>query len=194
MRVISHSLDFSTYDHTMLWAACCLGFFGFLRAGEFTVNSPFDPAVHLTVNDIHADSLLNPCSFRIHIKCSKADPFRQGCYIFIGCGKRDLCPVRALVQYLHLRGSNPGPLFLLSDGTPLSRQWLASSIRSILSSAGVPGWFSGHSFRIGAATSVAAHGIPDHLIKTLGRWSSDAYQLYIRTPISTIIGVASQLT
>ena len=178
----------------MLWAACCLGFFGFLRAGEFTINSPFDPTVHLTVNDIQADSLVNPCSFRIYIKCSKTDPFRQGCYVFIGSGKQDLCPVRALVHYLHLRGSTPGPLFLLSDGTPLSRLWLASSVRSILSSADVPGQFTGHSFRIGAATSAAAHGIPDHLIKTLGRWSSDAYQLYIRTPLSTILGMASQLT
>lgn len=193
LQIICHSLDPSDHNHTMLRAACCLGFFGFLRAGEFTVNSPFNPDIHLTINDIQAGSLLNPCSFRIFIKCSKTDPFRQGCYVYIGTGSSDLCPVRALIQYLHLRGSTPGPLFLLADGTPLNRQWLSSTIQSILSSAGVPGCFTGHSFRIGAATSAASRGLPDHLIKTLGRWSSDAYQLYIRTPISTFIGVASQL-
>ena len=163
-------LDFSVHNHTMLQAACCLGFFGFFH----TVNSPFDPAIHLTVNDIQTDLLFNTSSFRIHIKFSKMDPFHQRCYIYIDSGKQDLFPVRALVQYLHLRGSNPGPLFLLSDDTPLTRQWLASSIRSIFSSAGVLGCFSGHSFHIDAATSAASCGVPDHLIKTLGRRPSDA--------------------
>ncbi|CAH3143535.1 unnamed protein product, partial [Porites evermanni] len=117
------------YNHTILWAACCLGFFGFLRTGEFTVNSPFNPDIHLAVSDVQADSLVNPSSFRIHIKCSKTDPFCQGCNIYIGAGKRDLCPVHALTQYLHGRGSTPGQLFLLSDGTPLHRQWLTSNIQ-----------------------------------------------------------------
>ena len=191
---IFQSLNFSDYNHTMLWAACCLGFYGFLRAGEFPVNSPFNPDIHLAVSDVQADSLVNPSSFRIHIKCSKTDPFRQGCHIYIGAGKRDLCPVRALTQYLHVRGSTPGPLFLLSDGTPLHRQWLTSNIQSIFSAAGVPGCYTGHSFRIGAATSAASRGLPDHLIKTLGRWSSDAYQIYIHTPVSTVVEVASLLT
>ena len=78
-------------NHLMLWAACCLGFFGFLRAGEFPVNAPFDPAIYLSVNDIQADSLFNPQSFRILIKRSKTDPFRQGCYIYIDTGRQDLC-------------------------------------------------------------------------------------------------------
>ena len=194
MHIIFQSLNFSVYNHTMLWAACCLGFFGFLRAGEFTVNSPFNPDIHLAVSDVQADSLVNPSSFQIHIKCSKTDTFRQGCHIYVGAGKRDLCPVRALTQYLHVRGSTPGPLFLLSDGTPLHRQWLTSSIQSIFSAAGVTGCYTGHSFRIGAATSAASRGLPDHLIKTLGRWSSDAYQIYIHTPVSTIVGIASLLT
>ena len=65
------------------------------------------------------------------------DPFRQRHYIYIGTGKHDLYPVCALTQYLHVRGSTPGLLFLLSDGTPLHRQWVTSSIQSILSGAGV---------------------------------------------------------
>ena len=164
----------------MLWATFCHGIFGFLRAGEFTVNSPFNPDFHLTVSDIQADSLFNPRSFRVYIKCSKMDPFCQGCYIYI----------------IHLCGSTPGPMFLLSDGTPLSHQWLSLALQSILSSVGVPGCFSGHSFRIGAATSAASCGIKDHLItrKTLGRWSSDAYQIYICTPVCTLVGVANQLS
>ena len=76
-----------------------------------------------------------------------------------------------------------GPLFTFSDGHPLTRQKLSSTVQSILSAAGYSGVYSGHSFRISTATTAAAQGVPDHLIKTLGRWSSDAYQIYIRTLI-----------
>ncbi|CAH3132139.1 unnamed protein product [Pocillopora meandrina] len=55
-----HSLDFSTPEYVMLWVACCLGFFRFLRAGEFTKNGPFYPSVHLTVADLQVDSSTNP--------------------------------------------------------------------------------------------------------------------------------------
>ena len=41
--------------------------------------------------------------------------------------------------------------------------------------------YSGHSFQIGAATTAGSVHV-DHLIKILGRWSSDAYCRYIRTP------------
>ena len=35
--------------------------------------------------------------------------------------------------------------------------------------------YSGHSFRIGAATSVAMIGVPNHMIKMMGWWESSAY-------------------
>ena len=52
LQIIQRSLDLHFYDHVMLWAVCCLGFFGFLRAGELTTNSLFDPSIHLAVSDI----------------------------------------------------------------------------------------------------------------------------------------------
>ena len=194
MHIIYQSLNFSDYSHTMLGAACCLGFFGFLRVGEFTVNSPFNPKMHLAANDVQADSLVNLGSFRIHIKCSQTDPFHQGCYIYTGAGKRDLCHVRALSQYLHVCGSTPGPLFLLSESTPYIANGWHPVFNLSFPLLGSLVCNTGHSFRISAATSAASGGLPDHVIKTLGTWSIDAYQIYIHTPISTIVGVASLLT
>ena len=130
------------------------------------------------------------CGLSAPIKCSKTDPFRQGCFIYLGQGRPPLCSVAASLAYLNLRGPEPGPLFRYANGCPLSRQQLSTSLQSILRSAGVSSQYSGHSFRIGAATTAARRGIPDHLIKTLGRWSSDAYQTYIRTPVATICGAA----
>ena len=60
-------------------------------------------------------------------------------------------------------------------------------------SARIPGNFSSHSFRIGAATVAARNGVPDHLIQSMGRWSSNAYQLYIRTPSDALAALSKKL-
>ena len=71
----------------------------------------------------------------------------------------------------------------------LNWQLLISGIQSTLSAAGVPGCYIGHNFCIGTVISAASYGLPDHLIKILSKWSSDAYQIYIPTLISTIMGL-----
>ena len=67
-------------------------------------------------------------------------------------------------------------------------------LRSGLRLAGIQAEnYAGHSFRIGAATTAANQGLSDSLIKTLGRWESAAYMLYIRTPQSVLRSVAMSL-
>ena len=63
------------------------------------------------------------------------------------------------MAYLVVHGNSGGPLFLFQDGRPLSRALLTGWLREILARAGVPGNFSSHSFRIGAATVAARRGI-----------------------------------
>ena len=70
------------------------------------------------------------------------------------------------------------PSFSIQGWHPLSRTLLSSFLQTTLLSAGVHGNVSDHSFRIGAATTAANPGIPDHLIKIKGHRSSKAYIIY----------------
>ena len=183
------------YDNVMLWAACCLGFFGFLRAGEFTCTGspPRDPP--LSPSDVVVDSRSNPQLITIHLRHSKTDPFGAGCHIYLGRTNTIPCPVAALLNYLSLRPSSSGPLFLLQDGSKLTRVAFVASLRSALAQTGVDSThYSGHSFRIGAATAAAQAGYNDSFIQTLGRWKSAAFISYIRTSPADLVSVAATLT
>ena len=165
-------------DEVMLWAACCLAFFGFLRAGELTVPSEaaFDDAVHLTRDDLAVDNPRNPSVLMLRLKASKTDPFRRGIFLFIGKTDSDLCPVAAVLSYLLMLGKTQGPLFQFTDGRFLTRQRFVAAVRDAMGKAGVEcSRYCGHSFRIGAATTAAAREMEDSIIKTLGRWKSLAY-------------------
>ena len=50
--------------------------------------------------------------------------------------------------------------------------------------------YSGHSFRIKAASAAAAAGVPAYFIKMLGRLESEAYHLYIRTPRESLASIS----
>ena len=119
---------------------------------------------------------------QITLKCSKTDPFRKGVDIVLGTTGNELCPVNALFDYLRMRGGAPGPLLVHRDGSPLTRPHFVTKIRTALTSLGYSNTsqFSGHSFRAGAATTASAMKVEDSIIKTLGRWESAAYLLYVR--------------
>lgn len=188
------SAESPTYDRVMLWAACSLGFFAFLRAGEFTVTSGTPHQTVLAPSDIQVDSTSNPTYLTVNLRTSKTDPFGQGCTLYIGKTDSRTCPVTAILAYLSLRSSAAGPLFIHEDGTPLLRSELVSAVRSALTSAGLEvSRFTGHSFRIGAATSAALAGLPDSLIQTLGRWKSSSFLRYIRTPPQTLLGISQRI-
>ena len=104
------------------------------------------------------------------------DPFRVGVYIYMGKTEYLLCPVAALLSYIERWGLDQGPLFRLEDKCPLTRDKFVRVVRQALKAAGYDEEkYAGHSFRIRVVTTVAAAGIEDSLIKTLGGWQSTAY-------------------
>ena len=175
--------NLNIYDRQMLWAACTTAFFGFLRSSEYLSPSThrYDPTSTLLYYDI------TPMTSKVHvnIKSSKTDPFRHGCVLRLCSTKHLICPVKSLSEYhrIHLRKS--GPLFIFSNGCLLTRRKFNEFLQSILyHTKQCP--VSTHSFRIGAATTTAAAGLPSWLIKQLGRWNSTCFETYIRIPDSTI--------
>jgi hypothetical protein len=178
---------FGPYTDLLMEAACITAFFGFLRCGEFTVNHSFDPSINLCLSDIN----FNTEGCTLTLKKSKSDPFRQGVDILLFYTGHSICPAMSLRKYIQAR-PNLGvpqlqPLFITTDGIPLSRDYFIAKLKTLIKRTGQnESLYSGHSIRIGSATSAANARLEDHLIQTLGRWSSDCYMRYIRTPRQVI--------
>ena len=185
---------FGPYIDSLMKAARSLAFFAFLRCGEFTTQvQSFDAQKGLCYSDMHCCYSRSRSSGKtvFEAKVSKADPFRQGSTIVLFTTATDTYPVQHMAYFLTKRSisliSPSESLFLIADREPLMRTVFVDCLRVLLLRLGFnPQHYACHSFWIGVATPAAAAGIPDHLVKTLGHWSSDCYQRYIRTSESVL--------
>ena len=184
-------------DSLMVWAAMTLAFFGFLRIGELTCDSHFNPERHLTIPDLVFMPKSSPVYMLVRLKVSKTDPFRKGQTIVLGRANSNLCPISAMVACLESRlpFSTSGLLFTFHSGSFLTWGRFTNETRLLLSKEGLDSSeFVGHSFRIGAATRAAcANLVPPWPIKVLGRWSSDCFERYIKTSPSVLAQVPQTL-
>ena len=153
-------------------------FFAFLRAGEFTVPTiqGYDPYVHLSLKDVELTAIhLLQWYTCASSKAKQIHYAREGISSW-GPQTQVSAQYKRLFASLRYVAPLPGPLFTFQSGSPLTRSSLVSHLQSALSRAGTtPAAFTGHSFRIGAATTAAKRGLEDSLIQTLGRWKNVAY-------------------
>ena len=100
MRRIKASLasQLFSYNNVLVWAACYIGFFGFLRCGKFLVPDgvQFNELNHLCFSDISPDTTTPSWTIFIRIKVSKTDQFRQGSTVALGSTGVDLCSYHRL--------------------------------------------------------------------------------------------------
>ena len=179
-------------DHSILWSAMIIAFFAFLRSSELL-------AIALRRSDVTIlDDRSDPPTFGLRIRSSKTDPFRHTVTVHIAPSSHAtfLCTSKALVGLINLPYiTHPDtPLLQWSNGTVITRQSFNNAIKLLIRNIRLnESLYSTHSFRIGAATTAHAAGIPDCLIRTLGRGASEAYQVYIRTPDSILDTVPRSL-
>ena len=171
-------------DCLLLRAAMTLAFFGCLRAGEFCLGDMevFDPKIHLCLADV---TMLAKGSFSLLLKVSKTDKLSNGVTVYVGCSGDSVCSACAMKEFLQTRCLNKAKAPLLADsyGNVLRRSYFVSTTKLLVSMLGLPpGNYSGHSYRAGAATSGAEAGFDNWELKMLGRWNSEAYNIYLINP------------
>ena len=173
-------LDRDNEDHHVFFAICCLGTYGLLRSGEiFEDQNQGQPG--LRVGDV---TIKSKDEFSIHLSKSKTDQRKGGVEVEYFANSSPSCPVAAFVRgyWMRLGMGQPrsDPLFVWRSGRRVTKYAFIEMLRETIAALGLdPKKYSGHSFRRGGATSLAAVGVPASTIQHLGRWKSVTYQLYI---------------
>lgn len=184
--------SYSPYLQSLLSSSFLLAFYGLLRLGEFTSpNNTFIPSRDLAVSDLS----FHVNYYSLSLKHTKS---KGACTIVIARTDGPFCPFLAMFKFVLLRhklGFSPEPLFLTPEGFPMSSAWFLKHLKLLLAASNLPpSQFSGHSFRIGAATSAAAQGIPTSTLQQLGRWSSSAFASYIRPDLLAVLAAQRSLS
>jgi len=110
---------------------------------------------------------------------SNSQKHRKGVDLYIIAKSGILCPVKALLRYLAIKPKQSNrPLFIFKDGCPLTRQHFSNILNTSLSTLGY---------------NSALYNIHSS-IQMLGRWKSNAYQIYFKTPPQELAHFSVYLT
>lgn len=167
-------------------AAClCVAFFGVARIGEVTVPSltTFDAKLHPKRSDLRADEDRHGLKVTVcRLPYTKAARL-QGEDIYWSRQEGSWDPEARLRHHLELNPAPPNThLFAYRHGDkwrPLTRPAFVNRIREAAKAAHLP-TLQEHGIRIGGTLEYLLRGLPFDVVQALGRWSSDAFSLYLR--------------
>ncbi|KAE8186882.1 hypothetical protein CF328_g7093 [Tilletia controversa] len=193
--------------HAAVWACALMSFWSACRLGETTVPSAtyFNTARHVTRSAVGPVQTLpsGAQALGVHLPWTKTTR-AEGMTNVLSSQAAELDPIQALLWHLSLNSvpslnSALTPLFAYKvragSGfrmTPLSKVAMLNTFAEALRQAGRPS-FSGHSFRIGAATYYWHAGASVEEIKLLGGWASDSFKVYLRDPVGGLAPLQQRL-
>ena len=148
-------------DQVRLMFYMSLSFFGFLRMSELLA---------LKRKDFIIDAMNN--RIMLYIRYSKTDQTGKGSKTFIYYSNKPYHPIHFCGFIAKLKDED----YICN----LTRDYLYKQLNDLLISIGEdPTQYAWHSFRRGGATLASQHHVDPAVIKTHGRWLSEAYLLYV---------------
>ena len=186
-------------NRLLIWAVSTMAFHGAFRIHELLsrAESFFDPQYTLlTENVTMTTDSRGRKILHVKLKCPKeqkngriviVDIFESGCSI---------CPVKAFTRWRDRQVPETGmPLFRQPDGTPLTGRKLNSILGKLMQdeTSTEKGKIRSHSFRIGVTSELGYEGFEDGEVKAGGRWSSRAFETYMRTPRTQRASIAKKI-
>jgi hypothetical protein len=190
------SWDATGQDRLLVWAVCTIAFAGAFRIHELLcqLESTFDPDFELLGKGVVEHDTGRSISFVL--QCPKEQKSAAPVVVDIFENTTELCPIKAYMKWrkkAKLRQDMPA--FRWQDGTPFTGRKLNKILKELLKDhmTYASGKVTTHSFRSGIASMMAARGFAEDDIKAIGRWSSRAYEVYIKHPRTRRAELANKL-
>ena len=177
LTILTCLITSPSHDDLLFLATLFTGFYALLRLGEMTLPDRKKDRVLRKVTMRHSLKVSN-VMYSFFLPSHKGDHTFEGNTIIIKKLPLAADPYAIFLRYLSSRDLlfplHPY-LWLTSQGLVPTRSWFMSRLRTFL-----PVEYAGHSMRAGGATSLAEAGVPLDTIQAIGRWSSEAFRIYIR--------------
>ncbi len=196
-------LELADKDKAMIWAVATVAFAGAFRISEILckTESTFDPDFDLLGSDVSITyDRQGQATAHFTLKCPKESKSSRATTVDLFQNDGAICPIAALKDWDGgCRHAKHLPFFRFQDGTPLTGAKLNCILDKTLGlyTDKKIGKFTTHSFRIGLASELGRLGYSDEEIKAAGRWSSRAFEAYLklkRTKRSVVAKEISKLT
>lgn len=163
--------------HGQAWYALC-------RLRELTTKTikSFDPQKHVKRADVEFDveDRHHFRATRIFLPCTKVSAAGESVHWAQQDNQTD--PKAALLHHFGINDPQiNGHLFAwkhAKGARPLMRNEFLKRISGIVKRAGL-GNLKGHGLHIGGTLEYLLHGIPFDVVKSIGRWSSEAFTIYL---------------
>ena len=177
LLILDSMVSEPSHDDLLFAALILTGFHGLMRLGELVFPDKKKLRNYRKISLRHSVSIL-PEQYSFFLPSHKGDRFFEGNTIIIQKLNTATDPYNPFLAYLRSRDTKfpiHPELWLTSRGTVPTRYWFMSRLRRFF-----PREIAGQSMRSGGATSLAEAGASLATIQAVGRWSSDAFRIYIR--------------
>ena len=159
-----------------LKAILLLAYYGCMRIGELVETA----AGHqIRTENLRFKTIKGVTNLKITLKSYKHSS-EEATFLVPAIGG-EFCPVKAIENFLLLRGAHAGTVFVNPVGKPYTRAMVAKHLKENIGALGRnPIHYNTHSLRIARVTQMALAGVPVEVIKRTGRWKSNAFMKYVR--------------